>query len=523
MSAAKLSADDYVWAIKHLVLFGDTDIFPHPMEFEFLEAKTAEIAESLAKIPLRNHRVTSLVETLHPKSRYGFRMAHQMFPIDAVIFSAATVSIAAEIESARGDAPKTAELNKAFSYRYINHSEDYRMFSDAHRYGDWRECLSTNTIFTANFTNVITTDISDFYQRIYRHRLENCLNSYTRNSPFVKFLENCMNDWRGRQSFGIPVGSNACRLLAEAALCDTDQALLSEGYQYTRYVDDIVVLLTEDQDPYTALAFLAGHLMVNEGLSLNSQKTKILSLEQYISSLNHDSGEDREQAEQASITKLYWAAYGEDEAIDEEALAELKARELLPELEEEMSEDHWDIGRIRILLRAIRLTKSRAASEFIVRRFKDLIPFIKDVVLVIEELKKDGDASFDKMSEFIVDLLLSDTLRTLQASRAWLFELFVRDLLPIDNNQIKRLSVLSETLDKRYLITLRYKLGDINFFRKQKTRINELSPWEQPVLIWGARCLPKDEYTHWVRSIKSRVQFSLGAEFCDWCIDSHSG
>jgi hypothetical protein len=36
---------------------------------------------------------------------------------------------------------------------------------------------------------------------------------------------------RSKQSFGLPVGSSASRLLAEALLCDTDRLLLDIGVQ----------------------------------------------------------------------------------------------------------------------------------------------------------------------------------------------------------------------------------------------------------------------------------------------------
>lgn len=516
MTRARLSENDVLWVINHLIEYGDTDIFPYPPEFEFLNDSKGLIAERLSQIDLTNYHPVSLVESLVPKSRFGFRVAHQLYPIDTVIFTASLLSIADQIETNRSPLPSAGQLNSVYSYRYVREEDSYSLFCSDHKYRDWLECLSSHAAFGEDYTHVVATDISDFYQRIYRHRLENCLNTYTDNSPHVRFLERCMNDWRGRQSFGIPVGNNASRLLAEAALCDTDQAILAEGYDFTRYVDDIVLFIRSNQDPYTALAFLAQHLMVNEGLSLNAQKTRIYSREAYLQNIQTRSGEDTAQADTSGIERLYHAAYGEDE-IDPEALAELQARDLLPELEEEVSRDYWDTGKIRILLRAIKLTRSRTASEFLASNIETLLPFARDVVLAIAELTADGDETFRGMTENVINLLLSDTLRSLDATRAWLFELFIRDVVPITRQQIRRLGALTGTLDKRCLNTLRSKNGDVNYFRRNKTRINELSVWEQPSFIRGARCLPSDEYVHWVRSIRTRLGFPLSVEYCDWC------
>jgi hypothetical protein len=137
----------------------------------------------------------------------------------------------------------------------------------------------------------------------------------------------------------------------------------------------------------------------------------------------------------------------------------------------------------------------------------------------MDELKKDGDKSFDKLQDTVIEILLSDKLRPLAVTRAWLLELFVRGVVPISLQKIRSLDQLTETLDQRQLFRLRHILNDQNFFRRRKTRVSELNAWLQPSFIMSARCLPKDEYKHWVQSVKSRLGFPLAPEFCDWCIE----
>src|SRR5690606_9359190 len=107
------------------------------------------------------------------------------------------------------------------------------------------------------FSQVIFTDIADFYQRIYFHRLETSLNVATGNKGVKRFIEKTIKTIRSRQSFGIPVGGTASRLLAEAVLADTDSALLDAGYQFTRFVDDFRILVFGEQDSYEVLSFLS--------------------------------------------------------------------------------------------------------------------------------------------------------------------------------------------------------------------------------------------------------------------------
>jgi hypothetical protein len=113
---------------------------------------------------------------------------------------------------------------------------------------------------------------------------------------------------------------------------------------------------------------------------------------------------------------------------------------------------------------------------------------------------------------------LSSRMQPLDCARAWFLELGVRSLVTFEAVDVKRLDVLTGTLDIRQLHLIRWRSGDVNFFRSRKTKVSEIQPWAQSSFIFGASCLPRDEYSHWVRSIKSRLQFPLSNEFADWCL-----
>ena len=78
---------------------------------------------------------------------------------------------------------------------------------------------------------ILSTDISDFYPRIYHHRLENALNDATQNTEVVRRILFILAKLTpGEVSFGLPVGGHAARVLAEAVLNRTDR-LLQTGHQ----------------------------------------------------------------------------------------------------------------------------------------------------------------------------------------------------------------------------------------------------------------------------------------------------
>ncbi|MGK9338736.1 RNA-directed DNA polymerase [Sinorhizobium meliloti] len=506
-----LNRQAILWSLEHITRHGDTDIFPYPLEFEFFQDRKQQIADALAAENTATFRPLSSLDSLVPKSRHGFRVAHQLYPSDAVMLLAATSSIGHQIEVARGPAISRA----GFSYRF-RPGEDFVMFAEGCRYSQWLVHQFGQVQFADDdeYTHVVEADISDFYQRIYHHRLENCLQEAVGEVTETRMIMSFMRDIRARQSFGIPVGGNAARLLAELALLDIDRALAAEGYEFTRYVDDFRIFIRAGQDPYNALAFLADGLWAGEGLSLASSKTRVIPFEHYRQNLELFSGEDTAQAEASAAERLLYAIYESEDST--EPLAQLANIDLVAEISEEIDREFWDLGKIRILLRCMKLTKDPNAVQFVRENYGLLIPFAKEVVLLMEELTAEGEISFQDIETGIVELILSPAVRHLHVTRAWLLELFVRGVINISAFQARRLDVLNHTLDQRALFRIRAGLGEVHYFRQRKARIHELTPWLQPAFLYSAACLPAEEYRTWLGNIRQNLSFPLSSLFVDW-------
>ena len=164
----------------------------------------------------------------------------------------------------------------------------------------------------------------------------------------------------------------------------SDSALIDEGIDFTRFVDDFRIFIRADQDAYRALSFLAEQLSVTEGLTLNAQKTRILSSEQYSEHLNEDAEDAFDEAERAAIEALSNLVYF-DEEPDPEQIEPLRAVNLVEMLDREINEEMWDLGRIRAIFRGLRVTLASEAVDQIVADFGRYLPFIKDVVLLFDD------------------------------------------------------------------------------------------------------------------------------------------
>ena len=336
------------WTARHLSAQGDTDIFPTPVEYTFLCEQNEQVGERLAALDLCSYSPNTLVHELAPKGRFTSRTVHQMNPVDAVLFTALVSFIGSKIEAIRLPASST----EAFSYRF-QPTVELNFFSPDRNYSSWLKAQFFS-LFAESYEYVIRADISDFYQHIYHHRLRNSLEEAAGASVFTSTIMKMLKVWRARQSFGIPVGGNASRLLAELCLNDIDRALNAEGYRCTRYVDDIVIWISAGQDPYEALLFLTEQLAQGEGMALSPMKTKILDWKEYVDSLEEQSGEDDAQAEKSATERLFWEAYN-SEGDNREAVEALSRHDLAKELDEALNEDHWSVAKIRVLLKACRL------------------------------------------------------------------------------------------------------------------------------------------------------------------------
>lgn len=139
------------------------------------------------------------------------------------------------------------------------------------------------------------------------HRIESTLLSVGVDPALVKLTNDLLLFWSRKDSYGIPVGNVASRILAEAALIDIDQYLISENIIFTRYVDDYRLFapsLIVAQDWMNKLTTR----LFRDGLMLNTGKTQIRSAQTDNSNgdeiVSEEKGDEHAEAVLKTITKL---------------------------------------------------------------------------------------------------------------------------------------------------------------------------------------------------------------------------
>lgn len=509
-------------AIDHLGSFGDTDLFPRLPEMRCFLERPGAIAKDCGSLNIGQYAPVGVVETLTPKSWLGFRIAHQLTASDNVIYLAALLDCAPHLEAAR--LPK--DDNEAFAYRFTD-GESLRIFEPGRGYHQWLAHLSDFGGPENPFAEdrpAIATDISDFYQRINFHRLENVLQDAGCPKGPSDLVKKIIKTTRARQSYGLPVGSTASRLLAECLLNDTDMLLKNMGVKFTRYVDDFRIAVPAGMEAHSILCRLAEHLMVTEGLSLNVTKTKMTSIKEIERNSKARLQDVFTTAEMEKMHAFITLSYGDDDdSQDEDIIANpfISAEFLLERLGVIGDKKGIDLSVFKAVLRALRFLPGIDAIQLL-EKHADLLYYVpREFCLALNAASKQEGFAVDVIKSRVTELLAMPPYSDLAYVRSWLLNLFVDGTLPVILSDWKSYDFNRSVIERRSSFFFRGLVNDRAFFRALKTQLGSLSEWDKPAALMAGMCLPFDEYKSWLAVAVQQLTSPFAATYTAWLKDNH--
>lgn len=269
-----MNRDDAVrLAVDSILRDGCSDITREALELRLIDAYRedfeADVRSKLGRGSIHDMEFRPLQHILTPKNRYAFdyRKASLIPPSCLAKYCSIVFQFADVVEASRvpiGD-------RRVFSYRFSPHADG--LFDRSVGYSEWRD-ESKKRAEENNCRFVVSCDIASFYDRVNIHRIESTLLSIGVDNALVRLTNDLLLFWSKKDSYGIPVGNVASRILAEAALIDIDQYLVAQNINYTRYVDDFRLFapsLLTAQDWMNKLTTR----LFRDGLMLNTGKTEI--------------------------------------------------------------------------------------------------------------------------------------------------------------------------------------------------------------------------------------------------------
>lgn len=508
MNLSSLLTDESLdFARRHLTKFYDSDFFPKSFEFDAIWHKWDEF-----KALPRDNIVPNAASIAIPwrKARGGFRVVHQLNPFDAIVYTAMTYAVSKQVESRR-----RSNTSAACSYRINIDSGGF--FSSGSGFENYREKCEG---LADKHDYVLMTDISDFYNQIYLHRLENAISDAT-TSEAGKYFENFLLALNNKNSQGIPVGPAASIILSEAVLIDVDEFIADRGFSHVRYVDDIRIFADSQHSLDVLLQDLTLYLHQSHRLGLVGDKTKILNTQDFL---------QRELNNQYQLEKLeilddiessdFYSNPNNEEYLEHEEVDEADVDDepigvkLLKALERIAKHDHLDMGLARAILRRARNGKHEEIIDFVFQHLMYLRPVINDVVLYLEAVTSEANI-YDIQSS--IRELMANNLHHDTSVAVW-FSWYV------GNHE-----VLSKDLDLREIYKRTGRISNLarsmvkakklNWVREQKDLLLSYGSWDKRAVIYAAQLLTKDERDNWLKPLKKNNSLDLLDKWMiDWVI-----
>jgi hypothetical protein len=497
------------WALKHALKFGDTDIFPPAFEFPALESDWLRASAAIQAEDLLAWSARPARRCLAPKHKFGFRISTQLDPLDFLVYTALVYEIGAKLEARR--VPGSEHI--VHSYRF-SAAADGRMFSEASSYRTFQTESLKMSRRGAKY--VAVADIADFFPRLSTHRIDNALDAALGvGHQHGTVLKRLLGQWAGTYSFGVPVGSAASRLLAEVTIADIDQALLAEGVQYVRYSDDFRFFCKSESDAYRALVLVARFLWENHGLTLQQHKTRVLSVERFKSAYLREN----EKRELDTLSERFHELIGsldldspyEDinlDALSSEDRERIEALNLHAILEVQLKAKEPDLSLIKFLLRRLGQFGNAASTDLVLKQFRRCVPVVREAIQYLIRVSENDARQRATMGEQLMKLYSDprSSAAHLEYARMYILHPFAVD--KAWNSVPRMLKLRNEAVDEFSIRKLTLALGraDQDFwFRTRKQALMSMGHWVRRAFIYGASCLPSDEYKHWVRGLQTQL------------------
>ena len=205
-----------------------------------------------------------MIETLSRLAILGFDGQLKLNHFGNAYYLACVVNMAEEIENVR----LPEEAQSVYSYRFLWQEDTGKLFKDS----TWRDYKNRCLDLSGQYPFVVVTDISDFYPRIYHHRIDVALSRLPSVGDMRSRIMRMLSAFsRINVSYGLPIGGPASRILAELALSGVDQHLKTRKIVFCRYADDFCMFCPDRSTAYKYLVFLSERLF-DEGLVLHKKK-----------------------------------------------------------------------------------------------------------------------------------------------------------------------------------------------------------------------------------------------------------
>lgn len=506
----KLQETSLEWALKHLTKYYDSDFYPRLFEYEAIAHHWSEVKSYIQELDLSTYVPRTPFSSLAFKASSTFRVVHQLDPVDSIIYTALVYEISQVIEDYR--IPATEHI--ACSYRIATSVNGSFFDKDS---DGWSSYIEKSEDLAKAYSEgyVLLCDITDFYNQIYLHRIQNIISEAGSDtySSHAEVLEDFLMALNTNTSRGIPVGPAPSIALAEAIMGDIDKKIATFTRDFTRWVDDIRIFFSSKEQAQFVLHELTRYLYSSHRLVLSDQKTRIITTSEFQKKYHKSEKKIEKEAilyefadylynKKLESGNPYALLFDDEGASDLEDLKSDEKFKVITAAYEELlqnivAEKYLDLGLTRHLLRQATRYRYRNLVPIVLKNFEKLLPAIREVVIYFNKVLSEKQIQNYKNS---FEHILAQKYVELPYINIWIFHLFQNERfnsinLPINYDSVKRIR-------EKALIARRK--GDTTWVKEYKDSLDVLGPWDKRAVLYAASVLSKDEMTHWINLASAR-------------------
>lgn len=497
---AILSEASLDFARAHIEKYYDSDFFPKAFEFEALWHHWPQVKHDLRSKNISKFLVSNPYNSTIQKARGGYRVVHQLDPMDAVAYTAMAYEVGGSIEAKR--APAADRIACSYRINIANGS----FFEGGSGWAEFKEKsqeLADENEFAA------ITDISDFYNQIYLHRLQNAIEaSDATHKSLASDIEDFLLALNNKASQGVPVGPAASVVMAEAVLIDIDAFISQCGVPHTRYVDDIRIFSSSEARLSETLEKLTLYLYENHRLTLATDKTRIMPSDDFIANHLHNPYLDDKDDLMEELDNI--SPYGgddEDEGLDDEDIGAT----LAGALDKILEFDYIDLGLARSIIRTARRNKITDLIPALLENFAYFAPVTPDLFLYLEEV-------IDASTTPAIKAGLEEVSNLQEANcalvRLWLEYFIASHSSLLASQKLKAFVMTGPNIENKARAAT--TMSDIAWVRTHKAQIYNVGARARRAIINAARVLPSDERNPWLNLVAQNSALPLERWLAGW-------
>jgi len=497
----KLDPKSIEWAINHLIKFSDTDLFPRPVELEIIANLKEEAVKILSKIDISNIMPGAARRFIVPKDDLSYRVATQLDPLDSIIFTGIIYQFGYLLEQKRR--PKN-ELS-VFSYRFAPDKEGRLYDPDFSWNKFWLHCYRKSK----DFSYAVILDIADFYNQIYHHTIENQLIEAGFPNQVIKWLLRLFGSITAKVSRGIPIGPHAAHLIAEISLRPVDNSLIARGYNFCRFVDDIIIFVNNETEGKIAIYEIAEILDKQQRLHLQRQKIRILSrseFQKYCQERIEDRPINDLERQLLNIIKKYsndnpYAVISLSK-IDDNDLRLFSTEVVNKILTDYLEKTEPDYIRLRWFIRRLAQVGHPSAVEFCLNSFERLLPALSEICHYFISVGNNYNTNWYGIGSQLLSILNQPIIKSNEYFQMSILSLFNKKKNLDHIDKLIKLYRNSSPVVRREIVLAALANNCSDWIRELKEQYVSMDPWLKRAFWVACKILPLEERKFFVKSIE---------------------